>query len=65
MFLYRVEVKVATNPKMGLGLFAKEFIPKDSIAWKFTEGIDTKISQSQFSDFNDAQKEYLTKYGWI
>ena len=65
MFLYRVEVKVATNPKMGLGLFTKEFIPKDSIAWKFTEGIDTKISLSQFSDLNDAQKEYFTKYGWI
>jgi SET domain-containing protein len=65
MFLYRVEVKVATNPKMGLGLFAKEFIPKDSIAWKFTEGIDTKISLLQFFDLNDAQKEYFTKYGWI
>jgi hypothetical protein len=25
MFLYKVEVKIATNPKMGLGLFTKEF----------------------------------------
>jgi SET domain-containing protein len=65
MFLYRVEVKTATNPKMGLGLFAKEFIPKNSIAWKFTEGIDTKISLREFDELNKAQKEYFTKYGWI
>jgi len=65
VFRYRVEVKTATNLKMGLGLFAKEFIPKDSIAWKFVEGIDTKISLLQFFDLNDAQKEYFIKYGWI
>jgi SET domain-containing protein len=65
MFLYRVEVKIATNPKMGLGLFAKQFISKGSITWKFTEGIDTKISLEQFDKLNDAQKEYFYKYGWI
>jgi hypothetical protein len=30
MFLYRTEVKPATNPAMGLGLFALEFIPNYS-----------------------------------
>jgi SET domain-containing protein len=65
MFFYKSEVKVATNPKMGLGLFAKEFIPKNSITWKFVEGVDTKISLKQFDELNDAQKEYFTKYGWI
>jgi hypothetical protein len=28
MFLFKTEVKVATDPRMGLGLFATEFIPK-------------------------------------
>lgn len=65
MFFYRTEVNIATNPKMGLGLFAKEFIPKESMVWKFIEGIDIKISIEQLNQLNDAQKEYFYKYGWI
>jgi SET domain-containing protein len=65
MFLHRVEVKVATNPDMGLGLFAKEFIPKASMVWKFIEGVDIKLSIDQFNALNDAQREYFNKYGWI
>ena len=65
MFLYRVEVRVATNPKMGLGLFAKEFISKDSVVWEFVDGLDIKISMNEFNALNDAQKEYFKKYAWI
>ena len=65
MFIYKVEVKVATNPKMGLGLFTKEFIPKNSSVWEFVDGVDIKISMDQLNKLNDAQKEYFYKYGWI
>lgn len=50
---------------MGLGLFAKEFISKDSVVWKFVNGLDMKISMDEFNTLNDAQKEYFIKYGWI
>jgi hypothetical protein len=65
MFLFKTEVKVATNPKMGLGLFATEFIPKDSIVWKFEEGVDIKISIDKVKQMPDAQQEYFNKYAWI
>jgi len=65
VFLYKVEAKVATNPKMGLGLFAKEFISKGSVVWEFVDGLDIKISMNEFNALNDAQKEYFIKYGWI
>jgi SET domain-containing protein len=65
VFLYKVEAKVATNPKMGLGLFAKEFISKDSVVWEFVDGLDIKISMNKFNALNNAQKEYFIKYGWI
>lgn len=65
MFLYKVEVKVATNPKMGLGLFTKEFIKKDSVVWEFIDGLDLKISIDRLNLLKDAQKEYFYKYGWI
>ena len=64
MFLYKVEVKIATNPKMGLGLFTKEFIPKGAIVWEFVEGVDIKINQTTFNKLNYAQQDYFEKYGW-
>jgi SET domain-containing protein len=65
MFNYRAEVKVATNPKMGLGLFAKEFIEKGSIVWQYIEGVDVRISKENFEKLNEAQKEYVYKYAWL
>jgi uncharacterized protein len=65
MFKYRTEVKVASNPDMGLGLFAKEFIPKGAIVWEFIDGVDIKLSQKVFDTLNDAQKEYFYKYAWL
>lgn len=64
MFLYKVEVKIATNPKMDLGLFTKEFIPKGTIVWEFVEGVDIKMDETTFNKLNEAQKEFFEKYGW-
>lgn len=65
MFLYRVEVRLATNPKMGLGLFAKEKIPAHSVVWKYVEGIDIKFPIDKLKELNDTQREYFKKYAWI
>lgn len=65
MFIYRTEVKVATDPKMGLGLFAKEFIPKGSMVWEFIEGIDLKIPVSEIEKLSGVHREYFEKYAWI
>ncbi len=65
MFLYKVEVRTATNPKMGLGLFAKEYIPAHSVVWKYIEGIDIKFPIDRLKELNDAQREYFKKYAWI
>ena len=64
MFLYKVEVKIATNPEMDLGLFTKEFIPKGTIVWEFVEGVDIKMDKTTFNKLNEAQKEFFEKYGW-
>jgi SET domain-containing protein len=65
MFKYRTEVKVATNPQMGLGLFSKELIKKGSIVWEYIEGVDVRISKEKFEELNEAQKEYVYKYCWL
>lgn len=65
MFLFRTEVKVATDPRMGLGLFATDFIPKDSIVWEFVEGVDIKVSVDRVEQMSEAQQEYFEKYAWV
>jgi SET domain-containing protein len=65
MFLFRTEVKVATDPRMGLGLFATEFIPKDSLVWEFVEGVDIKVSIEEVEQMSEAQQEYFEKYAWV
>jgi uncharacterized protein len=65
MFLFKTEVKVATDPRMGLGLFATEFIPKDSIVWEFVEGVDIKVSVDRVEQMSEAQQEYFEKYAWV
>jgi SET domain-containing protein len=65
MFKYKVEVKVATNPEIGLGLFASEPIKKDSIVWEFLDGIDIRISKERLEKLDEAQKDYFFKYGWF
>ena len=65
MFLFRTEVKVATDPRMGLGLFATEFISKDPIVWKFVEGVDIKVSVDRVEQMSEAQQEYFEKYAWV
>ena len=65
MFLYKAEVKPAKNPEMGLGLSALEFIPKNSIVWKFVEGVDIRLPLKRLNEMNDAQSDFLSKYGWI
>ena len=65
MFLFRTEVKVATDPRMGLGLFATEFIPKDSIVCEFVEGVDIKVSVDRVEQMSEAQQEYFEKYAWV
>ena len=65
MFLFRAEVKVATDPRMGLGLFATEFIPKGSIVWEFIEGVDIKVPIAKVKEMSVVQQEYFNRYGWI
>ena len=65
MFTYSVEVKPASNSAMGLGVFAKEFIPNQSIVWQYIEGIDIRFPIEKLNELNEAQKEYFQVYGWI
>ena len=58
-----VKTRLGQSPISGIGLFADQFIPKDTIIWKFTEGVDVKITDEKLAEL---EKEYpledLRKY---
>jgi uncharacterized protein len=58
-----VKTRLGQSPISGIGLFADQFIPKDTIIWKFTEDVDGKISDERLAEL---EKEYpledLKKY---
>lgn len=58
-----VKTKLGLSPISGIGLFADQFIPIGTVIWKFTEGIDEKLSDEQITEL---EKEYplesLKKY---
>lgn len=64
MILINSEIKISTNPLMGLGVFCLEFISSGSLVWEFTNGIDIKISKQEFNQLNIAQQSHFKKYGW-
>ena len=58
-----VKTKLGQSEISGIGLFADQFIPKDTIIWKFTEGVDIKITDQRLQEL---EREYplgdLKKY---
>ena len=60
-----VKTKVLPSKIHGLGLFSDEFIPKDTIIWKFTHGFDLKFTKEQIKKFPKQIQEYLGNYSWL
>jgi SET domain-containing protein len=60
-----IETEVRPSKIHGLGIFAKELIPKDTIIWKFTPGFDLKFSKEQITTFPKLLQEYLQTYCWL
>ncbi len=49
----------------GLGLFAKEFIAKDTIIWQFDSRIDRCFTKEEFDALPDEAKQYCKTYGYF
>ena len=62
--MLRVKIKLSESKidGAGIGLFANEFIKKDTIIWEFVPFIDLEFSQSEYDNINGLDKEFLTKY---
>ncbi len=62
MLKVKTKLSVSKIEGAGIGLFAAEFIPKDTIIWEFTSHIDRVYSESEFQSHTGLEKEFLEKY---
>lgn len=48
----------------GLGVFAGEFIRKDTKIWRFVEGFDRAYSPKQFAKLPKPARDFIRSYGY-
>lgn len=59
-----VKTRIGPSSIHGTGLFADEFIPKGAVIWRFIEGLDIDIPQSQYDDLPIHAQRYLQTHGF-
>ncbi len=59
-----VKTKLDKSGIHGIGLFADEFIPKNTIIWKFNRLIDLRCSEADIEKLPDASREQIQKYSY-
>jgi SET domain-containing protein len=48
----------------GIGIFAREFLPKGTIVWEFNEAFDITLDNQEIHLLSDAAKEQFFKYAY-
>jgi len=60
-----VKTKIGLSKIRGFGLFANQFIPKETPVWKFQPGFDLVVSKSELAVLPEVAKEYFLKYAYL
>jgi uncharacterized protein len=59
-----VKTYLARSRVHGLGVFAGEFIRKDTRIWRFVEGFDRVYSPSEFARLPKAARDFIQRHGY-
>lgn len=60
-----IKTKIGPSNIEGTGLFADEYIPKDTVLWKFTPGFDLKFSADEIKKLPEIIQRYMDRYTWL
>ncbi|MGQ7856640.1 SET domain-containing protein-lysine N-methyltransferase [Pedobacter sp. WC2501] len=53
------------SPSRGIGLFAKNFIPKDTVYWKRNDRFDRIFDIDQMAKFDQLVQDYVMYHGFL
>jgi hypothetical protein len=59
-----VKTYVDKSPIHGLGVFAGQFIRKDTKIWRFVEGFDRFYSSKQFAKLPKPARDFIKQHGY-
>lgn len=57
-----VKTTIGPSPLHGIGIFAAEFIAKDTIIWSFQPGFDLRLSRQQIEQLAPPAREQTLRY---
>lgn len=60
-----IKAMVKSSKIHGLGLFADEDIPKGTVVWKFSPGLDLEIPKTEFEKLSQREKDVILFYGFL
>jgi len=59
-----VKTYLDKSPIHGIGVFAAEFIHKETKIWRFVEGFDRVYSAKKFAKLPKPARDYIKRYGY-
>ncbi len=59
-----VKTKIGPSKVSGIGLFADEFIPKNTWIWRFKKGFDIRVDKNYPDNLQEPAKSYFMKYAY-
>ena len=57
-----VKTKIGSSKIHGIGLFADQFIKKNTPIWRFTPNLDLKINEKELMNLPKLAQEYILHY---
>lgn len=62
--MLKVKTKIKQSAVSGLGLFADQFIPKNTTIWEFNPKIDMSITKDLYEKLTNIEKGFFDHYGY-
>lgn len=60
-----VKTKLGISSIHGIGLFAAQFIPKDTVTWEYSPDFDTSYEEVDIERMSTSAKEQFLKYAYF
>lgn len=60
-----VKTKLGLSTIHGIGLFADQFIPKDTVTWRYNPEFDISFSEEQISRMSEHARERFWEYSYF
>ena len=62
--MLRVRTKLGASRIDGIGLFADQFIPKDTVVWEYNPLIDLKLTEDEIASLAEGARQQVEKYSY-